>query len=526
MRKTLRVMVLALIVTILTLSSVSANDLTESITASDGLGGVISFEKTYNSEKDVNELLVKLTVTEESINKILTQAPGNSSEAASLGTFYITLKPGLAGNSFQKYNWFFTKNTNIDEAIEKVDTEISKETVSTYDSVWPCGLYIQYYDANTEKWVIVGDTSNGGKTIKANLMEKLNLSEESELKYGVNFRFFMYENYYWLYGWKTAENTEYIKVSYAIEFPVTAKVEGGDVYYPSLESALTSESKNIIVNKNITVNNNITIPEGTTITIVDGVTVELAEDVTLTNNGTILGALKKGENTEVYHSATVDEPKNAEVSLEENSYASNNEVKVVVKLDDGYELSKVQILDGSGKDITDTVNYDSEKQTFTMPNCAVKVVVETAAIPYKFVEGEKATYENKDLTFKLDGPLELFDKVYVNGEELPEDSYSLKSGSTILTIKNEYLSTLKAETYTLKVAYTNGTSDETTFTIAEAEQKPVEDDKQEEKPVEDSKKEENPATSDAILLYVVIALVSVIGLSGSIIYLNKSKKSK
>ena len=89
--------------------------------------------------------------------------------------------------------------------------------------------------------------------------------------------------------------------------------------------------------------------------------------------------------------------------------------------------------------------------------------------PYALIEGENQTIDNSDkkedtLTFKTSGHLEKLIKVQVDGKDLEKNDYELKSGSTIVTLKNSFLETLKEGIHTLKLIYIDNTI-ETTFKI-------------------------------------------------------------
>lgn len=232
----------------LAVNGVHASDLTSKITMNDYLGGITNFTKTYDSEKNINNVVIELNMSEKLIDKVLNQAPGNASSPASLGGFYIEIDPKLDmdGYMFSKENAYYTAKDNFDTIKQTIDGKmaeaISKNDLSSYSKVWPFGIMIHYNSGG--KWYGINDQSTGGKTIKANLMEKLGIVDEKDLVYGVNYRLFMYTDYSWLYGFQPVKDgvasgtAEYINISYKINYPVQGKVDGGIVYYPSLENAL------------------------------------------------------------------------------------------------------------------------------------------------------------------------------------------------------------------------------------------------------------------------------------------------
>ena len=118
---------------------------------------------------------------------------------------------------------------------------------------------------------------------------------------------------------------------------------------------------------------------------------------------------------------------------------------------------------------------------------------------YKLNEGANQTYNNADLTFTFNGDLNKLDQIKINGSNLGDSNYTTTSGSTIITLKNSFLKTLKAGSYILKAEYTDGGYASVTFTVGEA----------------------NPKTYDGIMTYIVIGAVSLITVAGILVYNRK-----
>ena len=68
------------------------------------------------------------------------------------------------------------------------------------------------------------------------------------------------------------------------------------------------------------------------------------------------------------------------------------------------------------------------------------------------------------LTFKIDTDIKEFKKVLVDGKELKDTDYDIKSGSTILTLKPSFLDTLSAGKHQICLEFNNGTI-EAYFTV-------------------------------------------------------------
>lgn len=120
---------------------------------------------------------------------------------------------------------------------------------------------------------------------------------------------------------------------------------------------------------------------------------------------------------------------------------------------------------------------------------------------YKEENKTNHNFNNNDLTFTFSGKLEKLNSVKINDVELDETKYTKSSGSTIITLKKEYLSTLSKGTYTLKVGYTDGGNASAIFEIPEV----------------------NPQTSDKIMNSILLGTISLLGIAGCVVYLNKRK---
>lgn len=220
-------------------------------------------------------------------------------------------------------------------------------------------------------------------------------------------------------------------------------------------------------------------------------------------------------------------------------YGANQEL--TIKADLGYKIKTVKI-----DEVDKTSELNNGVLTLSNIKANAQVVVEFEAEKYEFIEGQNTKYNNEDITFKLNGEYILFDKLYVNGIELSKDNYVVTEGSTIITLKNEYLSNLKEGIYVLKATYTNGTSAETTFIIeknaTDAEDETTYNKENIDKEVIDNGEninndEENviqdenkdtigsiPQTGDNIIIYFTIMIISAFGI-GIVVY-KKMKQQK
>lgn len=112
---------------------------------------------------------------------------------------------------------------------------------------------------------------------------------------------------------------------------------------------------------------------------------------------------------------------------------------------------------------------------------------------YKIIDGAESTWTqntNTDgsLVIRGDGAIAKFKEVRVDGVVIDVKNYTVTEGSTIITLKTEYLKTLPAGKHTFEIAWIDGSA-ATYFTVAGSTTE--EDNKLEDNKVEDNKVEDN-----------------------------------
>ena len=133
------------------------------------------------------------------------------------------------------------------------------------------------------------------------------------------------------------------------------------------------------------------------------------------------------------------------------------------------------------------------------------------------------------LSFTSDAEYADFLKVMVDGKELKTTDYTVKEGSTIVTLNAAYLETLSVGKHTLEIESKNGIA-KTEFTITAVQGG---DDSQTSgtTPQEPGKNEgavTSPQTGDSsnVVLWVSLLFASGVGLFGAAVYSRKRKYSK
>ena len=126
---------------------------------------------------------------------------------------------------------------------------------------------------------------------------------------------------------------------------------------------------------------------------------------------------------------------------------------------------------------------------------------ETKPVSYKITKGNGAIWNRdskKDLTFTADGAFQDFDKLLVDGKAVSTKYYTVKEGSTVITLKESFLQHLELGKHTITLRFTDGDAEGTFNTSA---------------PADDS----NPKTGDSFALHSWTALlfVSLTGIIGA-----------
>ena len=136
---------------------------------------------------------------------------------------------------------------------------------------------------------------------------------------------------------------------------------------------------------------------------------------------------------------------------------------------------------------------------------------------YKFTEGANQIYtidESKNAIFRIDADFSLFDgKVYIDGTLIDAKNYKAESGSTVITLNKEYVDTLSIGEHTIKVEFSDGGSATTKFEVKA-------------KQVNTEKTEDitNPQTGDNIGTYIILSIISVLGIVATVVINNKKKR--
>ena len=138
--------------------------------------------------------------------------------------------------------------------------------------------------------------------------------------------------------------------------------------------------------------------------------------------------------------------------------------------------------------------------------------IPAAPIEYEILDGANSSWtqdSNGNISVRGSGEFSMFVGVKVDGKSVDEKNYTVKEGSTIVTLKPEYLNTLTAGNHTLEIIWTDGSAS-TAFTVSA--QTVV----------------ESPQTGDnsMMALWIAVLFVSGFGVVATAVYGKKRKSVK
>lgn len=138
-----------------------------------------------------------------------------------------------------------------------------------------------------------------------------------------------------------------------------------------------------------------------------------------------------------------------------------------------------------------------------------------ATLPPEIIKGKGQSIvagENKELSFTSNAVFSDFIRVELDGKNLDEKYYTVKEGSTVVTLKADYVATLSAGEHTIGIVSTNGTAT-TTFTVnAKAL-------------VDNDTKSPQTGDNSHMALWIALLAASVFGLAATTVY-SKRKRAK
>ena len=158
-------------------------------------------------------------------------------------------------------------------------------------------------------------------------------------------------------------------------------------------------------------------------------------------------------------------------------------------------------------------------------HCTACGAVDSGFAP-EIISGANAAWHKgsgKDLPFASNASFADFLKVQVDGKDLDVSNYTVKEGSTIVTLNTSYLETLSVGKHALTIVSDTGTA-ETEFTIVAAEKQVANDESANDKAASDGDKESLAKTGDdSMLLIAILSILAAISIAAGALALRKSR---
>ena len=186
----------------------------------------------------------------------------------------------------------------------------------------------------------------------------------------------------------------------------------------------------------------------------------------------------------------------------------------------------------NGREVEYTrIGDENDTQSFWVETDLSMTPTAAGASDYKMIEGANGTWtqnSNGTLVFRANGDFSKFTGVKVDGTLIDAKNYTAVSGSTVITLKADYLKTLSAGTHKITVVYTDGECS-ANFEVKKAaseQTKPTEGDKTDTTKPAGGKDTTSPQTGDNsnLALWFAVLFVSGAGALGTAVYSKRKKR--
>lgn len=149
-------------------------------------------------------------------------------------------------------------------------------------------------------------------------------------------------------------------------------------------------------------------------------------------------------------------------------YDTSYTASVTLTADIGYNFQDPVSATVNGKTATSAVVSDNGSTltiTYQFPKTAAQTPSQTttdpAAVQYKIIEGADSTWKQNtggNLVIRGDGEVAKFQNVKVDGAVIDAKNYTVTEGSTVITLKADYLKTLSVGKHTFEIVWTDGSA--------------------------------------------------------------------
>ncbi len=167
------------------------------------------------------------------------------------------------------------------------------------------------------------------------------------------------------------------------------------------------------------------------------------------------------------YTITLRDDGNGTASADFDSAAAGTEITLTATPNSGYRFKEWQVISG-GVTVTDN--------TFTMPENDVTIKGDFEKIPdeitqYEITKGANSSWQigaTGEVEIVCNGDFNKFTGLKIDGVLLGAEQYTAASGSTVITLKDEYLNTLTEGAHSVELVYEDG-GVQTEITILAAE---------------------------------------------------------
>lgn len=182
----------------------------------------------------------------------------------------------------------------------------------------------------------------------------------------------------------------------------------------------------------------------------------------------------------------------------------------------------------NGKTYTDTkdvADIPATDHSYENGKCTVCGGIDPA-FKAMIIEGANGKWQKGSedaLSFTSNAAFADFQKVQVDGNDVDSSNYTVKEGSTVVTLNASYLETLPAGKHTLAIVSDTGTA-ETEFTVVAAEKQPADDGSANDKAASDGDKESLAKTGDGSMLPITaLSILAVASIATGAFALRRSR---
>ena len=117
----------------------------------------------------------------------------------------------------------------------------------------------------------------------------------------------------------------------------------------------------------------------------------------------------------------------------------------------------------------ETTEPEATEPETTIPEVSQPESDSSQSVEYKITKGSNATWyrqSTKNLSFTANGDIKIFEGVKIDGKELAEKYYAVESGSTVVTLKKDFLQKLSVGKHSITILFEDGEA-EGSFRVSE-----------------------------------------------------------